>query len=95
MSGEEEYIGIVENGQLSVLTPDWNSFVPVSPTRMPSKQAAISPEAAAIDIKVYEGKAVMISGRKEDDCIYSAEVIDEAGPIVAALIRRMLPRAKL
>ena len=95
MSGKEEYIGIVENGQLSVLAPDWNSLVPVSPTRMPGKQAAISPEAAAIDMKAYEGKAVMIRGRKEGDCIYSAEVVDEAGPIVATLIMRMLPRAKL
>ncbi len=50
---------------------------------------AISPEAAELDLTDYEGRAIMIRGLDAGGWIYSAAVIDRAGPILTAVVQRL------
>ena len=52
-------------------------------------QASIPPEVQEISIKKHEGKAIMVKGRYSGGWIYSTEMIDLAGPILSALVRKV------
>jgi hypothetical protein len=47
--------------------------------------AAQSPESGEIDLKDYEGRAIMVCGYDQGAWIYAAEIIDTAGPLLSAL----------
>lgn len=57
-------------------------------TRM-GMQAAAAPESQEIDLSPYEGKALMVQGQEGSDWLYSAEVIDEAEPILTAVVQHI------
>jgi hypothetical protein len=42
-----------------------------------------------LDISPYEGNAIVVRGYDSGGWIYSAEVIDEAGPILTAVVLRV------
>ena len=50
-------------------------------------QAAQFPESAEVNLKENEGRAIAIQGHGSGDWIYSASVIDSAGPIVTAMVQ--------
>jgi hypothetical protein len=51
--------------------------------------ASVPPETAELDLSVYEGKAIMVHGHDGGGWIYSAMVIDQAGPILTAVVRKV------
>jgi hypothetical protein len=55
-------------------------------------QAAVAPEVQEISVKTQEGKAIMVEGRSSGGWIYSAELIDTAGPILSALVQKVFRR---
>lgn len=56
-------------------------------TRSSSSGRRRLPESAELDLTPYEGKAVMVSGRDGGaGWVYSAQVVDEAGPILTAVV---------
>lgn len=57
-------------------------------TRIPI-QAAQLPESDEIDLAGYEGRSIMVCGREESGWIYSAKVVDQAGPIITALVEKV------
>jgi hypothetical protein len=85
---DEDYLGLVKNKKLLILIPESESGNVVRLTEMPM-QAAIPPEAQEIDLKKYEGKAIMARGGCEGGWIYSTEIIDLAGPILNALVQKV------
>ncbi len=52
-------------------------------------QAAIPPGTQEIDLKKHESRAIMVRGRYGGGWIYSAEIIDLAGPILSALVQEV------
>ena len=88
MNDSEQYLGLVKNGRLKLLLPESEAKHGVRLTEMPM-QASIRPEEQEIAIKKHEGKAVMVLGRLSGDWIYSAEIIELAGPILTALVKKM------
>jgi hypothetical protein len=52
----------------------------------------LPPEAQEIDLKKHEGKAIMVRGRYGGGWIYSAEIIDLAGPILSALVQKVFSK---
>lgn len=53
---------------------------------------AVSPESREINLTEYEGEAIMIQGLENEEWIYSAELIDEAGPILTLLVQKLFTR---
>ena len=91
MSGSEQFLCVVKDGKITVLLPELQAGNVVRLTEMPM-QAAIAPEVQEISVKKQEGKAIMVEGRSSGGWIYSAELIDTAGPILSALVQKVFSR---
>jgi hypothetical protein len=88
MNGREEILGIVENGRF--LVPGESGPLGGS-MRLTSiqRQEARPPESGELNLTEYEGKAIMVSGYVDSGWVYEAGVIDEAGPILTAVVRKV------
>ena len=88
MNGDDQFLGIVQLGQFQPLWPESAAGASVRLTgiSMPTPQP---PESAELDLTQSEGKAIMVRGHHSGDWIYSAGVIDEAGPILTAVVQRV------
>jgi hypothetical protein len=82
------FLGIVKNGQFQLLDPPPPALESLRFTSM-SMQESRPPESTELDLAEYEGNAVMISGHGDSGWVYSAEVIDQATPIVTKLVRHV------
>jgi len=91
MNSNDQFLGIVQLGHFQILTPDRIADTSVRLTSMPM-QAAQPPESKELDLTEYEGQAIMVRGHDGGGWIYSAEVIDRAGPILTAVVRRVFGR---
>ncbi|MHC4475120.1 MAG: hypothetical protein ACYTEL_05730 [Planctomycetota bacterium] len=80
----QTFIGKVENAEFRVLSP---KPVPPGGIRLTSigMQESVPPETGELDLTQYEGSVIAIQGHDGGGWIYSAGVIDTAGPIVTAL----------
>jgi hypothetical protein len=88
MYGNDQFLGIVQLGQLQILAPDEVAGESVRLTGI-QMQEAVPPETREIDLTQYEGNALMVSGHFGGGWIYAASVIDHAGPIVAEVVKRV------
>ncbi len=88
MSENKHFLGLVKNRQLQILQPDFEGtsfrLTDIQP------QQAQSPESAEIDLTEYEGKVIVVQGRDAGgNWIFSAEIIDHGGPILAAMVQKL------
>ncbi len=88
MNGNDQFLGIVQLGRFQILMPDHAAGDAVRLTGIPM-QAAQSPESAEISLAEYEGSALMVAGHYGGGWIYSASVIDQAGPILTAVVKQV------
>lgn len=88
MSNNSQFLGIVENKKFKLVFSKSGPDIYVRLTSIPM-QAAQSPERAELDLSTYQGKAIMIRGYDGGGWIYSAEVIDEAGPILTVVVQQL------
>jgi hypothetical protein len=88
MNSNDQFLGIVQLGQLQILAPDEvaGESVQLTGIDMPT---AMTPESREIDLAEYEGNALMVSGRFGGGWIYSASVIDHAGPILTEVVKQV------
>jgi hypothetical protein len=92
MTTREQFLGIVQDDVFIPLEPHAGAIgAPIRLTAL-SMQAAVPPESEELDLTGYEGKAIMVSGYVGGGWLYSAEVIDHAGPILTAVVRRVFGR---
>lgn len=73
---ENQYFGVVENGQFQIRQREPLECNQVKLTRIPM-QAAQSPESAQIHLSYYEGQNITVSGNLNGCWVFSAEVISE------------------
>ena len=85
MNGNDLFLGIVQDGKFHSLSPKTAS---VRLTGI-SMQAAVAPESQELHLTEYEGSAVMVRGHDGGGWIYSAEIVDKAGPILTAVVREV------
>ncbi|REL24483.1 hypothetical protein DYD21_17970 [Rhodohalobacter sp. SW132] len=88
MSQSSNFLGIIKKGQFHVLDPPQAVGKSLRFTSM-SMQESRRPESAELDLKEFEGSAVLIRGHGDSGWVYSAEMIDQATPIVTELVRRV------
>jgi hypothetical protein len=87
MNGNSGSLGIVIDGKFKSLPPAILGEPRFTTSAM---QAAVPPESGELDLSEYEGKAIMVRGHGGGGgWIYSAEVIDVAGPILTALVQQV------
>jgi hypothetical protein len=90
--GEEQLLGLVQDGKFMPLN---SSFA--LPIRLTSIQMmeARSPESGELNLTGFEGEVIMVSGRGGGGgWVYSARVIDRAGPILTAVALRVFGQEK-
>jgi hypothetical protein len=92
MNSTDKYIGVVQLGQFLILTPDHAAGSTTRLTSIPM-QAAQPPESAELNLAAYEGRTIMVQGHDGGGWIYSAQVIDQAGPILTAVVERLFGHA--
>jgi hypothetical protein len=93
MNGSETYIGLVEMERFKVLSPKTDSgSVRLTTIQV---QAAQTPESAEVNMEKFESSAIAVQGVLSGDWIFSANVIDTAGPIVTALVQNVLVQASM
>lgn len=80
----EQVLGVVNDGRFDRLE---GSGTPARLTAI-QPQEAIPPEAREIDLRAYEGRAILVEGQDQGGWIYSAAIIDEAGPILTQVVKR-------
>lgn len=88
MNDANKYLGIVQDGKFQQLIPTGGSarFTSIQP------QESVPPEGGELDLAQYEGSAVMLRGHDQGGWVYSAEVVDKAGPILTTMVRVVLGR---
>ena len=88
MNANEESLGIVQDGLFYVLPPRGAEGIAARLTTI-QMSAAMAPEMHKPDLTPYEGQAIMVQGHASGGWIYSARVIDQAGPILTAVVRQV------
>ncbi len=88
MNNKKQFVGVVKDGKFYVLAPRMEREGPNRLTTIFMNEG-VAPEAKEINLGKYEGKAIAIKGYGGDGWIYSAEVVDEEGTIMAALMAKV------
>jgi hypothetical protein len=89
-----QIIGIVRNGQFFPLGNQFDLQIPVRLTSI-SMMEARSPESGELNLTECEGAVIMICGQGSGgNWIYSARVIDRAGPILTAIALNVFENEK-
>ena len=86
-----EFLGLVENGEFRILEPKEHCCaVKLTKLIKPSLPDEKALEKHQVDLSEYEGMAIMVEGTidKEELWMYEAKVIDRAGPILSAVVRK-------
>jgi hypothetical protein len=83
-----QFLGVVQLGQFQIL---WPQELPGGSVRLTAinMQESVPPESKELKLTKYEGSAVMIRGHQSGSWIYSAETIDEAGPILTTVVQQV------
>lgn len=82
-----EFLGIVEREQFKPLLSDHEVIGSFRLTTI-STQAAETPESGEITLSQYEGRAIIVRGVENGDWIYGASIVEQAGEILTAVVRR-------
>jgi hypothetical protein len=93
MNGNDQVLGIVENGGFQRLAPPNELGGPTRLTSI-SPQAAQLPETGEFDLSDHEGSTIMVTGHDQGEWILSPEVIDQARPILKAVVKKVFGEAK-
>jgi hypothetical protein len=88
MSDNELYLGIVKEGLLAILIPESEAGTIARLTTIFMADQR-PPESGEINLKEHEGKAIMVNGHYGGDWIYSANIIDQASPILSAMVKKI------
>jgi hypothetical protein len=87
MNEREIIIGVVKNGNFYSLSSEPKLSAPTLLTEIRIMES-VPPEARALNLTEYEGKAIAVSGLNQGTVINEASIIDVGGPIVTALVQK-------
>lgn len=88
MNGTEQIFGMVRNGDYYVFAPQHLEGKTVKLTTN-DIQASQPPESGKVDLSEYEEKIIEVSGNDSSDWIYSAKVVEEAGPVLSDFLKKV------
>ncbi len=88
MDQMQQFLGIVHDGEFQKIGPRGPHGTPVRLTII-DMQTALPPDSHKLDLAPYEAKIITVRGHESGGWIYSAEVVDQAGPIRTAAVRQV------
>jgi len=88
MNGNDSLIGIVRDGKLAVLWPPGRIHETMRLTSI-AVYESVPPEHGESVLLDYEGRTVMVSGHSDSGWLYSAQVVDTAGPLLAEVVKHV------
>lgn len=88
MPSTGQFLGLVERGELRLVLPQVFADGARKLTSV-GMMAPEPPERGQLDLKPYEGSAIMVEGFDSGKWIFEAEVIERAGPILTAVVRQV------
>ncbi len=88
MNGNEQFFGMVRSGGFYVFAPQHLEGRTINLTTAQPHES-VPPESRKIDLSEYEGKIIEVSGQDTGDWIYSAEVVEEAGPVLSDFLKKV------
>lgn len=88
MNGNEQFFGMVRGKEFYVFAPQHLGGSTVNLTTAQAHEA-VPPESRKIDLSPYEGKIIEVSGRDSGNWIYSAKVVEEAGPVLSDFLKNV------
>lgn len=88
MNGNEQFFGMVRSGGFYAFAPQHLEGRTVNLTTAQAHEP-VPPESRKIDLSEYEGKIIEVSGRDSGDWIYSAKVVEEAGPVLSDFLKKV------
>ena len=83
------YLGIVKQGRFRPLAAERDTADSLRLTSLIA-EATQPPESGELSLAAHEGSAIMVRGIDRGEWIYSAIIIEQAGPILTALVRHVL-----
>jgi hypothetical protein len=89
MSLNRQYLGRVEASCFKLLLPAPAAGTYRRLTTM-GRQVAQPPELQELHLNEYDDQIIMVRGYADDEWIWSAEVIEVAGPILTAVVEQVL-----
>jgi hypothetical protein len=81
-------LGLVEGGELQILAPA-NSAGGAARLTQISMVEAVGPTSREIDLQPYEGTILIVRGHDGGGWIYEAEIVEEGGPLLTSIVRRV------
>jgi hypothetical protein len=84
-----EFLGVVKDGKFQLLFPKdalVGAFLRFTSIKI---QQAVPPESGELDLSEYEGKVILIRGHGDSGWVYSARVVETAGPILALVVQHL------
>jgi len=82
---EDTFLGVVQNGQLRLLTSANIHGPKVRLMPIPAQESAL-PETEALDLTSYESRLILVRGHRNNEWICSAAIVDVAGPELTRFI---------
>lgn len=86
-----QFFGIVRGGKFKIFAPQHLEGDIVRLTTI-QKQESKSPQSGKLDLSQYEEKIIEVSGQESGGWIFSAEVVEEAGPVLSDFLRKVFCR---
>ena len=93
MKTDIQFFGIVSGGKFKIFAPQNLEGEVVGLTTIREDEAP-PPESGEINLSQYEDKIIEVSGQVEGDWIYSAVVVEEAGPVLSDFLRKVFCRGE-
>lgn len=83
-----DFLGIVDVGKFQLLLPTTKGGSYRRLTTLP-RQTNQPPQLHELDLSEHEGQTLMVKGEEGGEWLWSAEIIDEAGPILTAIVQKL------
>ena len=91
MKKEIQFFGIVQNKRFKIFAPQELEGKIVSLTTIQAGESQ-PPGTGEIDLSKYDNKIIEVSGTENEGWIYSAVVVEEAGPVLSDFLRKVFCR---
>jgi hypothetical protein len=82
-----ELLGLVQRGELLIVAPAASAGSTARLTEI-SMVESVGPESREISLLPYEGLVLVVSGQDGGGWIYEAEVVEQGGPLISAIVQR-------
>lgn len=86
MNGNDKLLGIVKKGAFQPFNRTIGMNVRLTGIQVMESR---SPDSAELNLREYEGSAIMVQGHLDSGWLYSAQIIDSAGPILTKVVNHL------